>query len=203
MKRMTASTLAALALASSAGLAPAAAQDAKTDVTLHNMNRATIVRALAESLDRSVALDAGFRDATVADFLATDVTGAEALDRFLAREELFSVEVAGVLVVAPDTERLRAYYRPARAAAHRVAGGGSTLTDVIFRRMTLPEILEALSRSLGRRAVFDAALEKGTRRYDLELRNVTRADALQVATLVNHVSVEESGDALVFSAEPR
>ncbi len=194
--RIALSMLVVLLLAATA----AAQEPVKTDVSFHNMPTRSVIGDMARAMGKSVAFDVEVPNKRVI-FDVQDVTVGEALARFLEREHLFSVEVAGVLVVAPDREPLRdRRYSPAHVASLLVSGGDSKRTGFGFSNAPLSRSLGYLAKSIGRKSSFDETLTND-RRCSLRLINVTHAEALQIAMLINHVTFREEGDTIVFKAD--
>ena len=102
-----------------APLATAAVRDDRTDVTFEHVSARVAIEQLARSLDKSVVFDIDFHDEPI-DFGASGVAHAQALEQLLEQEGLFSVEVGGVLIVAPDAAYERNNYSPERIAAEHV-----------------------------------------------------------------------------------
>ncbi len=194
--RIALSMLVVLLLAATA----AAQEPVKTDVSFHNMPTRSVIGDMARAMGKSVAFDVEVSKRTVS-FESENVTVSEAIARLLEREHLFSVEVAGVLVVAPDRKPLRdGLYSPARVASLLLSGGDPKRSEFGCFNAPLSRSLEYLARSIGRKPSFDETLTND-RRCSLRLLNVTRAEALQIAMLVNHVTFREEGDTIVFRAD--
>jgi hypothetical protein len=175
------------------------AQDGTVDVTFHQVPIRSAVEQLAASIGKSVAFDYKVPERNV-DFDAKGVTRAKALWQLLETNDLYSVEFAGALIVAPDTLEARHNYSPRRIADCTLPGDGGVLSDVVFHVTPVQEILKALAESTGHSAVFEFGPETAQRRYSVELRNITRAGAIGVLCLAHHLSVRANGGELVFAA---
>jgi hypothetical protein len=178
-------------------IASSAGQEQTVDVTFRQTPARAAIEQLAQSLGKSVAFDIKFRDRTI-DFDAKEVTRAEALRRLLDANDLFSVDVEGVLVVAPDTLEVRGDYSARRIEACRVPSHGSVKSDIVFQLTPGDEILKALTTSLGLAAVFAPGSETAHRQYSVELRGISREAAIRVLCLALHISVRANRHELVF-----
>jgi hypothetical protein len=181
----------------------AAVQDPLTDIVFRNTAVRSAIAALGESLGKSVAFDRAVPEQRTISFEVRGVLKSDALAQLLQRERLFAIEIGSVLIVAPDSEQAHANYTPQRIEACRIGGHDETRGDIVLPRAPLEKGLTILAQANGRAARVDAAISRDPRAYDLELRAVTTAEALQVFCLVTHVHVRDDGDVLDFSFDTR
>jgi hypothetical protein len=193
--------LVASAVLPSPSIISAKAQEPKTDVMFRRTPIWVVIEELAASMHKSAAYDIGFDRRRLIDFEVSGVTRAQALAQLVNRERLLVVDVAGVLIVAPDTSATRYNYSAARVAACRITSEETHGNDVVYYHTTLSKILRTLSQSLSLEVDLDASITEDKRPYDLTLRNVTRADAIQVVSLAGHLEVREEGARLIFSTD--
>jgi hypothetical protein len=173
------------------------AQEETVDVTFEHVAARAAIEQLARSLGKSVAFDIKFPERYV-DFDAKGVTPTEALRRLLDNNDLFSVEMEGVLIVAADTREARKNYSARRIEACHIPSQGSVVSDIVFHMTSGEGILKTLTTSMGLTAVFASGTETAHRPYSVELRGIRRAGAISVLCLVLHLSVRANGDELVF-----
>ena len=198
MKRVI--TAIALWLALTALVAPAPAQDKRSDVIFRDLYLDSAIAMLANSLQKSVAFDREIPTQRKITFEALNVLTSEALAQLLRRERLYLIELGSVLIVAPDSEESRANYTPQRIAVCRIDGDEDPRRDIVLPPAPLQHGLETLAKAMKREATVDAAIAQESRAYGFKLRNVTTAEAMQALCLVAHVAVREEGRVLAFTA---
>jgi len=177
------------------------AQVREKDEAIEVVYRQTQVRAVVEHLGKhlgkSVVFDINVANSPI-DFTAT-LPRSQVFEKLLQDNHLFSVEVGGVTIVARDSADMRGNYSAARVAACAVKGPESARTNVVFRGMGVEGMIKILAESLGRTAELELVRGTMLRQWDFEMRDVTRAEALQIICLIGHMSLTDDGKRLEFS----
>jgi hypothetical protein len=178
------------------------AQDKPIDVVYSHIPARSAIEQLGKFLGKNVVFDFNFPPFPNApiDFTARDVPRSQALEKLVQDQGFFSVEVAGVTIVARDSADVRDNYNAARVAACAIAGQKASRTDVVYHSIELKLMLEQLAKVAGRTAGFDSAPARVHLRTNVEMRNVTYEEALQIICLIGHFSVTDDGKHLEFSA---
>jgi general secretion pathway protein D len=131
---------------------------------------------LAEQKDYAAAYQA-YRQAYSYD--ATNELAGEKM-RYMLKLQGMEPEPEG-----PEKDLVRAKYDRSPDATIQIPPSKRVLTDVVYHGTPLRQIIDSLSESLGLNVIYDSDFKDDTKKVDFELRNVTRAKALEMLLFTN------------------
>ena len=175
------------------------AQEEARRIEFNDVPIRTVVTALADASQTSVAFDVDYRGDELISITEDHGVPREVLSQVLEREGLYVVEVGRVILVGKDTNRNRILYAQRRIEACKIRYDDGALVNVDFHRTSVPIMLRSLAEVLSLEAVFEGDLGADKKPYDLTLREVTRAEAIRIVCLMAHVSVREEEHRLIFT----